>query len=182
VKRCGTGTTPVRIDPRNVPAGDYRVVVGDSLGETDSVTVLTRPTVAPTLVAGADNCSDIGSIPLSGGFFTGDTSLHHADFDDGCDAPNQQTGGARDQILQLNLTQPQHVVFNMDGSVYATILDIRQGSTCPGQEIPGDCYVGFSGPRSFLDLELAAGTYFVVIDGYAGAAGAWNLDVRVLPP
>jgi hypothetical protein len=182
VKRCGTGSTPVRIDIRNVPAGDYRVVVNDSYGEADSVTVLTRPTVAPTVVTGADNCGDIGTIPPSGGFFTGDTSLHHPDFSDGCDAPNQQTGGAPDQILQLDLAQPEHVVFNMDGSVYSTILDIRQGATCPGQELPGDCYVGFSGPRSFLDLELAAGTYFVVIDGYAGAAGAWDLDVRVLPP
>ena len=42
--------------------------------------------------------------------------------------------------------------------------------------------VGFTGDRSFLDRTLAAGTYFVQIDGYNGATGPWNLDVRVIPP
>jgi hypothetical protein len=78
--------------------------------------------------------------------------------------------------------EAQRVVLNMDGSVFATILDVRQGATCPGQELPGDCYVGFSGPRSFLDLALAAGIHRIVVDDYNGAKGAWNLDVRVLPP
>jgi hypothetical protein len=38
------------------------------------------------------------------------------------------------------------------------------------------------GERSYLDLDLPAGDYFVQVDGYAGAFGNWFLDVFVLPP
>jgi hypothetical protein len=84
-------------------------------------------------------------------------------------------------VLRLDLAQPKRVVLNMDGSVYATILDVRTGATCPGQPVQNACYVGFDGPRSFLDLQLAAGTYWIIIDGYAGQKGGWALDVRVVP-
>jgi hypothetical protein len=29
---------------------------------------------------------------------------------------------------------------------------------------------------------MQPGQYWVMVDGYDGAKGAWNLDVRVLPP
>ncbi len=180
---CASGSTPVRIDRRAVPAGDYRVVVSDTLGETDSLSVLVRPTVAMTPIgSGADNCAAAIDIPAAGGFFTGDTTGRDADFADGCDAPSAGTGGAPDQVLRLVLTEKRRVVLDMEGSVYSTILDVRTGATCPGQEVPGACYVGGTGARSFLDLTLDAGAYWVVVDGYSGAAGAWNLDVRVLAP
>ncbi len=180
---CASGPTPVRVDRRAVPAGDYRVVLSDTLGELDSVSVLVRPTVAATIVgSGADGCAAAIDIPSGGGFFSGDTTALASDFDDGCDAPPAGTGGAPDQVLRLVLTQTRRVVFDMEGSVYSTILDVRTGATCPGLEVPGACYVGATGARSFLDLTLDAGTYWIVVDGYAGAQGAWNLDVRVLAP
>jgi hypothetical protein len=180
---CASDTTPVRLGRRAVPAGDYRVVLSDTLGEVDSLSVLVRPTVAPTIVgSGADRCADALDIPATGGFFTGDTTKLAADFPDGCDAPSSGGSGAPDQVLRLVLADRRRVVFDMEGSVYSTILDVRTGTTCPGLEVPGACYVGLNGPRSFLDLTLDAGTYWVVIDGYAGAVGAWNLDVRVLSP
>ena len=46
----------------------------------------------------------------------------------------------------------------------------------------GACYVGFYSEKSFLDLELQAGAYWIIIDGFAGETGAWDLDIRVLPP
>jgi hypothetical protein len=70
----------------------------------------------------------------------------------------------------------------MEGSSYQTLLDLFQGSPCPGVEVPGACYVGFTSQRSFLDLELDAGQYYVVVDGYDGAKGIWDLAVWVLPP
>ena len=68
----------------------------------------------------------------------------------------------------------------MTGSAYETILDVRQGPTCPGIPIDSACYVGFGPTRSFLDLQLDAGTYFIIVSGYDGQKGPWNLDVRVL--
>ena len=44
------------------------------------------------------------------------------------------------------------------------------------------CAVGYYAQRSYLDLTLSAGTYFIQIDGYAGQSGPWLLDVRVIDP
>jgi hypothetical protein len=177
-----TTSTPARIGRRNVAAGDYRAVLTDQLGEVDSLEVLVRPTAAPVNVSGADLCANAVTIPSSGGFFTGDTTNASANYSSGCDSPSAPPTGANDQVLLLNLTQPRRVVFDMEGSTYTTLLDIRQGPTCPGPEVSGACFVGFGPEKSFLDLEMLPGQYWVVVDGYDGAKGAWNLDVRVLPP
>jgi hypothetical protein len=86
------------------------------------------------------------------------------------------------QVLSLNLTAPQRVILDMEGSAYQTLLDVRQGPSCPGDPVNNGCYVAFTAQRSFLDLELTAGQYWVLVSGYNGADGAWDLDVRVLPP
>ncbi len=180
---CTQGATPVRIGKRNVAAGDYRAVVADVLGLEGTLDALVRPTVAPTILAAgaADTCAAPVDVS-AGGFFTGDTSTASADFDNPCDTPTSPPGGAPDQVLSLNLAQPQRVVLDSEGSSYTTILDVRQGSTCPGLPVDNACYVGFTAQKSFLDLELEAGQYWVIVDGYSGASGPWNLDVRVLPP
>jgi hypothetical protein len=176
----------VRVNKRNVPAGDYRIVVADSFGQSGTLTTLVRPATPPTIVTGSDACGPgVVDVPPDGGFFTGDTGdlTLLADFGGTCDSTSAGSGGgARDQLLRLVLTATKRVVLDMDGSTYTTLLDVRQGATCPGQEVPGACFVGFNGSRSFLDLTLAPGTYWIVIDGYNLASGPWNLDVRVLPP
>jgi hypothetical protein len=183
---CDIAVSPVRVNKRNVPVGDYRVVVADSLAQQGTLTTLVRPAAAPTIVTGSDGCGpNVVDVPPDGGFFTGDTSNTSllADFGGSCDSTNAGSGGgARDQVLRLVLATTKRVVLDMDGSTYTTLLDVRQGATCPGQEVPGACFVGFSGARSFLDLTLAAGTYWIVLDGYNMASGPWNLDVRVLAP
>jgi hypothetical protein len=181
---CSTGGTPVRVAKRNVAAGAYVAVVNDVLGLQGSLDALVRPTVAPTILApgAADTCAAPFDVS-QGGFFTGDTSTANADYDNPCDSPTSPPGGAKDQVLSLNLTQPQRVVLDMEGSSYATILDVRQsGAPCPGLPLTNGCFVGFTAQRSFLDLELAAGQYWIVIDGLSGASGPWDLDVRLLDP
>ncbi len=179
---CAAGPSPQRVSARKVPAGSYRVVVADELGLTAQLTVLVRPSVAPADVGPSDSCVTPFSLPATGGFFVGDTTNSNADFNAGCDSPGQPIGGAKDQIMQLALTQKQHVIFDMIGSSYTTILDVRQGAACPASEVPGACFVGFNASRSFLDVILDPGTYWVQVDGYNGDRGPWNLDLRVLPP
>ncbi|HEY8079009.1 MAG TPA: putative metal-binding motif-containing protein, partial [Labilithrix sp.] len=180
---CSAGVTPQRVSKRNLPAGSYRVVVADQQGQTAQLSVLVRPTVAPTnLGSSSDGCVGTASIPALGGFFTGDTTGAMADFDAGCDAPGEPIGGARDQMLRLDLAQTQRVVLDMSGSTYATLLDVRSGATCPGGEVMNACYVGVGPNRSFLDIPLGPGTFWVQVDGFAGDRGAWDLDVRILPP
>jgi len=178
---CTTGDTPVRASRRNVRAGDWRVVVADQLGLQGTLDVLVRGTVAPTIVpsGGASTCAQ--AIDASGGgFFTGDTSTVMPSLMSGCDAPNQ--AGERAQVLSLNLTKPQRVVLDMANSSFETLLELRQGPSCPGDPVNNACYVGFGAQRSFLDIELPAGSYWIYASGYNGADGTWDLDVRVLPP
>jgi hypothetical protein len=183
---CVQGTTPLRVGKRNVPAGDYRAVVTDVLGLQGTLDALVRPTVAPTIVpnASADTCATAVDAS-AGGFFTGDTSTTTGHYPSPCDAPTAPASGENDQVLSLDLAQPRRVVLDMEGSAYQTLLDVRQGPSCPGTPVTGGCYVGFNGAqpqRSFLDLELGAGQYWVIVEGYSGDKGAWDLDVRVLPP
>jgi hypothetical protein len=48
--------------------------------------------------------------------------------------------------------------------------------------MPGACSAGYVPLRSYLDLTLDPGTYWVQVDGFDYAAGAWFLDVRVVDP
>lgn len=182
VLACQKGQTPVRASRRNLAPGSYRIVVADELGQSANLMVLVRPTVPPTVVAGSDACVNPITIPAAGGFFTGDTSTAAADFNASCDAPGGPLGGARDRLLRLDLAQPQRVVFDMSGSFFTTLLDIRKGPQCPGLELPGMCHVGFGPSRSFLDVQLTPGTHWIQIDGFGADSGPFDLDVRVLPP
>ena len=87
-----------------------------------------------------------------------------------------------DQILKLVLSAEKRVVLEMAGSAYNTILDVREGSSCPGTEVVDGCTLGYGNRPAFLDLTLKAGVYYLQIDGYAGASGPWFLDVRVVDP
>jgi hypothetical protein len=177
-----SGQTPVRASKRNVPAGQYRVVAESLTAQDVQLTAFVRNAVPPTLVTFANGCSEAFPIPQTGGFFQGNTANATASFPTGCDVGSVQGNGAPDQLLTLTLTSPKRVVFDMEGSGYNTILDVRQGPTCPGTEIVNGCAVGFPPSRSYVDLTLAPGTYFVQVDGYDYDKGPWFLDVRVVDP
>ncbi|KYF74395.1 hypothetical protein BE11_20220 [Sorangium cellulosum] len=73
-------------------------------------------------------------------------------------------------------------MLDMAGSSYETLLSVRRGPTCPGTEMPLSCTIGVGPQRSFLDLVLDPGVYYLQIDGHAMAHGLWFLDVRVVEP
>ncbi len=180
---CASGYTPVRSHKRNLAAGSYRAVVADSLAQAGTISAYVRPTTASIAVVGADDCSSPGTIPKTGAFLTGDTSMSKADFDESCDQGGQPPGGAPDQVFRLDLQKPQRVVLSMEGSAYSTVLSMRSGGVCPGIELKSGCAAGFSGPRSFLDFaSVPMGTYWIIVDGFVGGKGVYNLDVYVLDP
>jgi hypothetical protein len=174
--------TPVRASRRNVPAGNYRAVVETRAGNPVELTALVRKAVAPSLVPFADTCDTAPVVAESGGFFQGTTANARPDYSAACDATGPGPGGAPDQMLRLVLSQRRRVIFDMQGSSYATLLDIRKGDACPGVEVMRGCAAGYVAQRSFLDLTLDPGNYWVQIDGYNGEQGAWFLDVRVIDP
>lgn len=178
---CGSNSSsPVRTNKRNVAAGEYRVISESVLGLPTQVTAFVRKTVPAIVVPFADGCADAMTIPSTGGFFQGNTANATASFDAGCDQGGGPLYGARDQLLKLTLPEKKRVVLDMSGSGYSTLLDVRKGPDCPGVEVLQGCTVGYSQGRSFLDLTLDAGTYFIQIDGYNGDEGPWFLDVRIV--
>lgn len=180
---CGTGSvSPIRTAKHNVPAGSYRVVSESAKGQDTQITAFVRPAVPPQLIPFADACADALTIPPSGGFFQGNTANATGDFNAGCDQGGVPQGGAPDQLLKLTLATPKRVVLDMSGSAYSTVLDVRRGPDCPGIEVPMACAVGYGPGRSYLDVQLGAGTYYLQIDGLALTAGSWFLDVRVVDP
>jgi hypothetical protein len=179
---ASSGLSPVRASKHNVPAGSYRVVAESLNAQDVELTAFVRDALPPTLVPFADGCADAFPIPETGGFFQGNTANASADYSAGCDQGGISGGGARDQMLTLTLTATKRVVLDMTGSGYNTILDVRKGPTCPGTEVPMACAVGYTNARSYLDLVLDAGTYFLQIDGYVLDEGPWFLDVRVVDP
>jgi hypothetical protein len=179
---CGTSdTSPVRARAYGVAPGTYRAVAESASGTPVTLTAFTRNAVPAMLVSFADDCSAPFEIPETGGRFKGSTANAHADFSAGCDGSNQGAYGAPDQILHLALSRKSRVVLDMGGSTYQTMLSVRSGETCPGNELQFACAAGYQASRSFLDLDLESGDYYVQIDGYRGAAGAWALDVYVTP-
>lgn len=180
---CGVGSpSPVRAAKHDAPPGEYRVVAESLQGSPVELTAFVREAIPPTLVPFADACEDALEIPSTGGFFQGTTANATADYNAGCDQGGQPDKGAPEQLLKITLPAAKRVIFDMMGSSYSTLLDIRKGPDCPGTEVPMACAVGYYAQRSYLDLTLSAGTYFIQIDGYAGQTGPWFLDVRVVDP
>jgi hypothetical protein len=174
------GNNPGRVSEQGVPAGRYRVVLESARGLPATLTAAVRPARARTLVPTSDDCIGTLTIPDDGGFFQGNTQNHDNDFSASCDfaTPN----GSPDQLLRLALDRPRRVLLDMRGSNFDTLLNVRQGASCPGEEQAATCAVALGEDQSYLDLELPAGEYFLQIDGYAGSFGAWFLDVFLMDP
>lgn len=178
---CGLATqSPARASARKVPPGEYRAIVESRYASEVKLTAFVRPYAPPTLVAFADRCDDAVVVPKEGGFFQGNTANAAADYPAGCDYGSGAS--APDQMLRLDLDERKRVVLDMSGSGYQTLLNIRRGPDCPGTEVESSCDVGASASRSYLDRVLEPGTYWIQIDGFAGAAGPWFLDVRIVDP
>jgi hypothetical protein len=156
-------------------------VIESARGNPVGLSLFERPVLASVHVPFADDCAGLVTIPELGGRFSGNTSNAFPDFSAGCDVGGQDEGGAPDQILKLHLTSARRVIFDMQGSGYETMLSVRGGETCPGTELPRACATGLRPGRSYLDLDLEPGDYFVQVDGYDGDSGAWKLNVFTAP-
>lgn len=175
-------TSPVRTRAFGLPAGDYAVVAESRVGSPVELAAYTRPATPATLVAFADSCEDAVKVPETGGRYSGNTSNAHADFDAGCDYGGVSAGGGPEQMLKLSLSAPRRVILDMSGSDYQTLLVVRRADACPGSEVPHACAPGRGAGRSFLDLVLEAGDYYLQIDGFADGSGHWLLDVFLASP
>lgn len=178
---CDGAGSPSRAVRYRVAKGTHRAVIESARGNPVGISFLERPVASPVVVPFAENCEAPVIVPELGGRFSGNTRNAFPDFDAGCDVGGQEPGGAPDQLLKMSLSAPRRVVLDMRGSEYRTMLSVRKGSLCPGAELPRACAPGYWSTRSFLDLELQAGDYFIQIDGFDGESGPWKLDVFTAP-
>lgn len=172
------GQTPVRAAARKVSAGDYTVVVESQIGGSLGLAAFVRPSTPPVLVPFSDDCQDALEIPARGGIFQGNTANAQDDHSASCGVGDE---GAPDQFLALHLDRASRVVLDARGSAFSVILDVRLAEGCPGTEVAFGCSAGYVEDNAFVDLVLAAGDYWVQVDGYGGQFGAWTVDAFVSP-
>jgi hypothetical protein len=177
-----TSPSPVRTSLQGLPAGSYRAVIETQKAGPTQLTAFVRPATPPVFVLFAETCGDAQPIGPKGGLFQGNTVNALPHYGAGCDQAGGSPAGAPDQVLKLELDAARRVVFDMRGSDYRTMLNIRQGPSCPGKELVSACSVGYYEQRSYLDLLLEAGQYWVQVDGFNGEAGQWFLNVFVSEP
>jgi hypothetical protein len=178
--RTGSSTFPPRAALYNAAPGSYRIIAEANDASPGRLSLFVRDAVAPVFVPFADACEDAFEIPPQGGLFLGNTQNANAQYPAGCDQGGTGAFGAKEQMLKLVLTEPKRVILDSFGSNYPTLLDIRRGPSCPGLEVVNGCTVSYDASRSFLDVILEPGTYYLQVDGFNLSAGEWRLDVRVV--
>jgi hypothetical protein len=169
---------------RNVQPGRYYLVVESADQVAFGIQVDQLPLSQPTAVSGNDSCASAQTIPVSGGLFAGDTLGMLDDYQGSC-------GGAarsKDAVFKLDLDTQRRVRAELVGT-FDTVLHMFANTAgaagCPGYtDLPDGCDDdGGSGSGSLLDLELDAGSYFLIVDGYNTLnAGAYTLEVTIEAP
>lgn len=180
-RSCNLGNTPLHVVRRAEPAGPLLVSVSSNGGGSGSLAVYTRSPAADVPVSGGSTCAGAIAIPAAGGRFSGDSSAEPSSVGASCDT-GLANPRAPTQLFRLDLPARRRVAISTSGSAFTTIASLRSGAACPGLEVPEACNVGFTSARSFLDRVLEAGTHWVVLTGFGGAKGAWNLDVFTTAP
>jgi hypothetical protein len=90
------------------------------------------------------------------------------------------TAPGEDIVYRLELTEPHTVVFDMcrGTTAFDSILYVRSSPCATGTQIGcNDDSTTCPASLSYLRLPLAAGTYFVIVDGYSGGCGMYELGV-----
>jgi len=105
--------------------------------------------------------------------FSGSTQTMAHDVSPGCGSTT-----ARDAVYSFTLTATTTVTITLQGSSFNTVLGLYNGAMALIQcndNAPG------LGTRSAITRSLAAGTYYVVVDGNGTSRGSYRLSLGVPP-
>lgn len=175
--RCASGN-PTRALLRGLDAGTYYVIAEASRGRGYSLQVDASPPTPVVEVSGNEDCASAHPVPAGGGLFRGHTSTMSNDYTSRCGS------GARspDAVYTLTLDALKRVVLSTEGSAFDTVLHVhRDTCTSDGELLCNDDELGLA--TSLIDTTLAAGTYFIVVDGWGGfSSGEYYLEVTVRDP
>ena len=121
--RCVSGN-PARARIRNLPAGQYYVVVESFTGTGYELLIEVSDPTMPVPVTDNDNCPTAEVIPEGGGLFIGDTTAALADYGTRLCGSG---AASNDVAFRLELDRNQRVVATTEGSAYDTVLHLHQG-------------------------------------------------------
>ncbi len=128
--------------------------------------------------AGDNDTCDCPVDVSAGGTFSGSTSTAADDYQEtGCIAGS----GGKDRVFYLHLPASASVALSTSGSGFDTVLYVRSGS-CTGTEVDCNDDETLGILTSVIEADLAAGDYFIFVDGYSsGAEGSFQLSVTITP-
>jgi hypothetical protein len=169
---------------RNVQPGRYYLIVESADQTVFALQVDQLELSEPLVVSGNDSCGSAQLIPADGGLFAGDTLAMTADYQGSCGGEAR----SNDAVFRLDLESQRRVRAELVGT-FDTVLHVFANSAGPaGCEDYEDLAQGCDdavGPSSssLLDLELSAGSYYFIVDGFnTRNAGAYTLEVTVESP
>jgi hypothetical protein len=164
---------PVTLDRGALPAGTYFLIVDGAANSQGPYTLSIE--LAPPQAG--DACAAPLPLPLDGGVahLAGDTRAYFNDFNASCVGTT-----APDVVYSFTTTQPWDFTASVSATADAGFLPgvVLRGSPCAtGQELACSVTSATVPQAQVRRGSLPAGTYFVVVDGFQGAAGAYSLDV-----
>lgn len=173
----------------NQPAGTYVVWVDGSV-DTSGPFQLEVTTAPPTPPPANDSCAAPEALTFVSGTATVSSSTLQAANDNNafdvsptCSTTARQTG--RDVVYAMTLAAPQDVTLTVtpgSGSTLNPTLYVRK-ALCTSQLL-GDELVCLQrvGPVTTTLTALAAGTYWIWVDGAGGTSGTFTLTATLAPP
>jgi hypothetical protein len=166
-----------RIDTMLPPGTYYLIVDGQGTAAGRYQFNLTRflpGTATNETIATAHDLSDITNGAASR---TGNTCGLVSDYEGSCNA-----GTAGDAAFRFVLSAPRRVLISTAGSGFDTSMALWTGTT-PATATYVNCNDDAAGlSTSVLDLTLAAGTYYVVVDGFGTECGDYKFNVQTYIP
>ena len=178
---CVTGQdngNPEQIDYTTLVSQDFFLIV-DGYAGAGGAYALTID-IGPAPIAN-DTCA--GAIDVtSGGTFTGDTTNANNDYSpiaSGLGGCTGYTANSNDVTYRVTLGAGERLLAELDASWDASLYVVTDcaaaASTCVAGQDNGN-------PEQIDFTATTAGTYFIVVDGYGAARGAYALDVSISPP
>src|SRR5207244_4250231 len=178
-----------RITPTVTAGQTYFIVVDGYAGAQGTFSLTVTPPEDPvptttTTLPGGGACSSPTAIPAPGGTFSGTTSGTSA-LAGSCG----RSGESPERVFQWTPTVSGTATIQTcgAGTSFDTVLYLRSGVCASGPEVAAGCNddacanaTGLNRASRITPTVTAGQTYFIVVDGYAGAPGA--LSLTVTPP
>ena len=162
--RCEPGASGIR---RVLDPGAYLLIV-DGEQQPDSGPYMLSLEFTASPVREGESCEDALVLEPSGQQqLTGDVSSFQSDIDPPC-----SDGVGPDRVYTFTLSEPRTVRIEAVGAAGA-IIDVS--TQCPLTD-GAECFALSAVPQ-WQNRNLAAGTYFIVIDGSDAAGGAYDIAI-----